>query len=142
MTNKVIQVQLYVDGSALGNPGVGGYAAILRCGQHEKVVTGGSPETTTNHRMELTAVIAGLQALKTTAVAVDIYTDSQYVAGQLNGQRTRANHDLVAAMRQLVAGLAAYRVIKVDGHAGDEGNERCDLLARQEARRCQANRCP
>lgn len=133
MSKQMVQVKLYVDGACIGNPGVGGYAAILQCNGHEKVISGGTAETTTNNRMELTAVIAGLQALKKTDVEIAIYTDSQYVAGQLNGNRTRANHDLVAEMRALVSGLAHCQVFKVAGHAGDATNERCDRLAYQAA---------
>lgn len=138
MSKQVYQVKLYVDGSALGNPGPGGFAAILQCNGQEKVVSGGTSQTTTSNRMELQAVIAGLRALKTQAVAVTIYTDSQYVAGQLNGCRTRANQELVAEMRALVGALSHYQVIKVAAHAGDATNERCDRLARQESEQAQA----
>lgn len=138
MSKQLYQVKLYVDGSARGNPGPGGYAAILQCNGQEKVITGGTAETTTNNRMELQAAIAGLRALKTQAVAVTIYTDSQYVAGQLNGSRTRANQELVAEMRALVGALSHYQVIKVAAHAGDATNERCDRLARQAAEQAQA----
>lgn len=133
MSKQLYQVKLYVDGSALGNPGPGGYAAILQCNGQEKVVCGGTSETTTNNRMELQAVIAGLRALKTQAVEVTIYTDSQYVAGQLNGNRTRANQELVTEMRELVGALSHFQVIKVAAHAGDVINERCDRLAREAA---------
>ncbi len=133
MSKEVYQVKLYVDGSALGNPGPGGYAAILQCNGQEKVVSGGTSESTTNNRMELQAVIAGLRALKTRAVALTLYTDSQYVAGQLNGNRTRANQALVTEMRALVGALSHCQVIKVAAHAGDAANERCDRLAREAA---------
>jgi ribonuclease HI len=133
MSKEVYQVKLYVDGSALGNPGPGGYAAILQCNGQEKVVCEGTSETTTNNRMELQAVIAGLRALKTQAVALTLYTDSQYVAGQLNGNRTRANQALVAEMREFVSALSHFQVIKVAAHAGDVANERCDRLAREAA---------
>ena len=126
-----------VDGSCLGNPGPGGYAAILLCNGCEKVVTGSAPQTTSN-RMELAAVIAGVKALKSKAVHLVIYTDSQYVAGQLAGHRTRVNVDLVAEMRHLVAALNSWQVVKVAGHAGDPLNDRCDQMARSAAERAQA----
>jgi ribonuclease HI len=134
---KVYQVQMGVDGSCLGNPGPGGYAAILLCNGNEKVVTGSLPQTTSN-RMELAAVIAGVKALKSRAVYLVIYTDSQYVAGQLAGNRTRANADLVAEMRQLMATLDSWQVVKVAGHAGDPLNERCDQMARAAAEMARA----
>ena len=134
---KVYQVQMGVDGSCLGNPGPGGYAAILLCNGCEKVVTGSTSQTTSN-RMELAAVIAGVKALKTRAVHLVIYTDSQYVAGQLAGNRTRVNADLVAEMRHLVATLNSWQVVKVAGHAGDPLNERCDRMARAAAEMAQA----
>ena len=134
---KVYQVQMGVDGSCWGNPGPGGYAAILLCKGCENVVTGSSPQTTSN-RMELAAVIAGIKALKSKAVHLVIYTDSEYVAGQLAGNRTRANLDLVTEMRHLVASLASWQVVKVTGHAGDPLNERCDRLARASAKLAQA----
>lgn len=129
---NVYQVQLYVDGSCLGNPGAGGYAAILLCNGREKVVVDACAETT-NNRMELAAVIAGLKALKSRSVNLTLYTDSAYVIGQLAGNRTRANHDLVSQMRQLVGELASCRLVQVQGHAGDPLNERCDRLAREQA---------
>ncbi|MCI0395974.1 MAG: ribonuclease HI [Chloroflexi bacterium] len=121
-----VQVFLYSDGSCLGNPGPGGYAAILQSGQHERVITGGVSQTT-NNRMELQAVIAGLQAL-TCRCQVMVVTDSQYVATILNGGQARANLDLVAKVRQL-AGRHNVAVEHVNGHSGHALNERCDRLA-------------
>jgi ribonuclease HI len=121
-----VQVFLYSDGSCLGNPGPGGYAAILQCGRHEKVITGGAGRTT-NNRMELRAVIAGLQALKCRCQVI-VVTDSQYVVTILNDGRAKANLDLVAELRQL-AGLHDITVQHVNGHNGHALNERCDWLA-------------
>ena len=87
------QVFLYTDGSCKGNPGPGGYAAILQSGAHEKALTGNEAHAT-NNRMELQAVIAGLAALKRRC-QVTVVTDSQYVATILNGGKARANRDLV-----------------------------------------------
>lgn len=71
------EVELVCDGSAIGNPGPGGFAAIVKCGEKELVLTGGHPATT-NNRMEMSAAIEGLRALKTPC-RVDLITDSQYV---------------------------------------------------------------
>lgn len=135
-----IPVIIYTDGACSGNPGPGGWAAILRFGQHEKVLQGGA-SLTTNNRMELRAAIAALQAL-TRPCRVEIHTDSQYVrlgitkwlAGWLRrGWRTSAkkpvkNRDLWTALH---AASQPHRINWrwVKGHAGDTFNERADQLA-------------
>ena len=124
------QVFLYTDGSCKGNPGPGGYAAILQSGAHEKTLTGREAHAT-NNRMELQAVIAGLAALKR-CCQVTVVTDSQYVATILNGGRARANRDLVQQMRALAAGHHLH-VQLVAGHSGHAMNERCDALAQAAA---------
>ena len=136
------QVLLAVDGSCLGNPGADGYAAILQWEGQEKVIVNGVSHTT-NNRMELTAVLAGLQALKRPCQAcpeqrrrVTVVTDSQYIATVLNRGRARANLDLVQQLRQL-AGQHEITVQTVPGHSGHKMNERCDQLAQAEARRYQ-----
>ena len=125
------QVFLYTDGSCRGNPGPGGYAAILQSGAHEKTLTG-SEAHATNNRMELQAVIAGLSALKRRC-QVTVVTDSQYVAAILNGGKARANRDLVQQVRALAAGHHLC-VQLVAGHSGHAMNERCDVLAQAAAR--------
>lgn len=124
------QVFLYTDGSCKGNPGPGGYAAILQSGTHEKTLTG-SEAHATNNRMELQAVIAGLAALKRRC-QVTVVTDSQYVATILNGGNARANCDLVEQVRALAA-RHHLRVEVVAAHSGHLLNERCDALARAQA---------
>ncbi|MDP3427633.1 MAG: ribonuclease HI [Humidesulfovibrio sp.] len=138
-------VTLYTDGSCLGNPGPGGYAAILVCGEHRMELAEGFCGTT-NNRMELMGVIKGLEALKQQSV-VEIFTDSQYVmkaftdrwlAGwQKNGWKTAAkqpvkNQDL---WKRLVPLINAHKVTWrwVRGHSGHPENERCDVLARSAA---------
>lgn len=125
------QVFLYTDGACKGNPGPGGYAAILQSGAHEKTLTG-SEAHATNNRMELQAVIAGLAALKRRC-QVTVVTDSQYVATILNGGKARANRDLAQQVRALSAGHH-LRVQLVAGHSGHAMNERCDALAQAAAR--------
>jgi ribonuclease HI len=150
----MFQVTLYTDGSCLGNPGPGGYAAILQCngyfdrlstGYFDRLSTGrtkeitGSANHTTNNRMELQAVIAGLQALKRRC-QVTLVTDSQYVATVLNGGRAKANLDLVQQLRQLAC-QHDITVQQVRSHAGytlagsaQAMNEQCDQLAKAAAR--------
>ena len=134
-------VVLTTDGSCLGNPGRGGWAAILRCNEHRKELWGSEPETT-NNRMELTAVIAGLENLNEPC-RVLIEIDSQYVK---NGITTWIGHWKQRAWRT-VSGTAVknkdlwQRLDRaasrhsihwkwVKGHAGHDGNNRCDELAR------------
>lgn len=139
-------VFLYSDGSCLGNPGPGGYAAVLRSSGNydraclepaERLSAGrikeitGSAAHTTNNRMELQAVIVGLQALKRRC-QVTLVTDSQYVVTILSGSKAKANLDLVQQLRQL-AGRHDVSVQQVRGHNGCQMNERCDQLARAEA---------
>ena len=134
-------VQIFTDGACSGNPGPGGWAAILRFGDHEKEIFGGET-LTTNNRMELMAAIKGLEALKR-ACTVTLYTDSRYVMDGIvqwmprwkkNGWKTSdkkpvKNGDLWAA---LDAAVSRHKVIWrwVAGHSGHLENERADLLAR------------
>ena len=133
---------IWTDGACSGNPGPGGWGAVLRYGSHEKELKGGEP-LTTNNRMELTAAIKALESL-TRPCPVTLHTDSQYlrsgVTGWLdrwkrNGWRTAdrkpvRNEDL---WRRLDAAAARHEVrwLWVRGHAGDELNERADELARE-----------
>jgi ribonuclease HI len=135
-------VTIYTDGACSGNPGPGGWAAILIYGDHEKELKGGEL-LTTNNRMELMAAIAALEALNRSCV-VDIHTDSQYLRNGImawikqwknNGWRTAdkkpvKNEDL---WKRLDAALAQHRVRWhwVRGHAGHNINERVDRLARE-----------
>lgn len=127
---KQDQVLLYTDGSCLGNPGPGGWSAILRYGGHEKELVGGADQTT-NNRMELTAVLEGLKALKRRC-QVTVVTDSQYVATILNGGKAKANRDLVYEVR-VEARRHEVTVQQVRGHSGHEMNELADQLAFTEA---------
>ena len=139
-------VEVFTDGACLGNPGPGGWAALLRFGGREKELSGGEPETT-NNRMELMAAIAGIEALKR-ACSVVVVTDSEYVRRgveewmarwKANGWKTSdkkpvKNRDL---WERLGAALASHEVRWkwVKGHAGHVENERVDVLAREEALR-------
>jgi ribonuclease HI len=141
-------VVIYTDGACSGNPGPGGWGAILTSGQHEREICGGEPHTT-NNRMEMTAAIRALEALKRPC-RVELHTDSQYlrqgITEWLPGWKARGwktadkkpvkNDDL---WRELDAARARHEVSWrwVKGHAGHPMNERADALARkglQEAR--------
>ena len=128
---------LYTDGASSGNPGPGGYGVVLRCGGHEKEMSGGFARTT-NNRMELLAVIKGLEAIKWDNAVVEVFSDSTYVVKAVNegwlqgwerkGWKKVKNPDLWQRF------LAVYRRHRVSfhwlkGHAGHPENERCDALA-------------
>lgn len=137
------QITIYTDGACSGNPGPGGWGAVLFYGERVKELSGGEPHTT-NQRMELTAIIAALRALKVSNWDVTVYTDSAYVVNAFrqnwiprwlqNGWKNSrkepvANKDL---WEQLLEQMKRNRVVieKVKGHSGDRWNERCDELAR------------
>ncbi len=133
-------IEIYTDGACKGNPGPGGWGALLRSGEHEKEIFGGERHTT-NNRMEITAVIESLKLVKKKA-KVCIYTDSTYVKDgisswikqwKINGWKTAAkkpvkNEEL---WRELDLLVSQHQIewVWVKGHAGDEGNERADALA-------------
>ncbi len=134
-------MEIFTDGACSGNPGLGGWGAILRHGPHEKELSGAEAETT-NNRMELMAAIAALRALKE-PVIVDLYTDSEYLKRGITewlarwkarGWKTAARKPVKNAdlWRQLEEAMAPHEVRWhwVRGHAGHEMNERADALAR------------
>ena len=133
------QIYLFSDGSALGNPGPGGYGTIIRYKQSEKILTGGEKHTT-NNRMELLGVIEGLRALKEPCM-VEITSDSSYVVKGINewleGWIKRdfkkvKNPDLWKAYIE-AAKPHQIHAIWVRGHDGHDENERCDEIARNTA---------
>jgi len=138
-------VQLITDGACIGNPGPGGWAAILRHGARTRELHGYAPQTT-NNRMELTAAIEGLRALKQTC-EVEVVTDSEYVKNGItswihgwkrNGWKTAAkkpvvNQDLWMELDDL-ASRHKIRWTWTKGHADHEDNNRCDEIATRAAR--------
>lgn len=139
-------VEIYTDGACSGNPGAGGWGALLRYGNIEKELSGGEANTT-NNRMELTAVIEALKALKKPCNIV-LYTDSRYVMDgvnewlpnwKLNGWRTAnkktpvKNIDLWQSLESLIENHK-IKWIWVKGHNGHPENERVDKLARDQAK--------
>ena len=140
MTGKLVEI--YTDGACSGNPGPGGWGVLLSCEGKERELTGGEPETT-NNRMEMMAAIAALEALRRPS-RVRLHTDSTYLKDGItkwihgwkaNGWKTAAkkpvkNQEL---WQRLEAALDRHDVEWrwVKGHAGHDGNERADALARQ-----------
>ena len=140
-------VTLYTDGACSGNPGPGGWGAILEYMGHEKEMSGGEMDTT-NNRMELTAVIKGLQALKEPCI-VELYSDSKYVIDALekgwawgwkkkgwikSDKKPALNSDLW----EILLGLTQTHEMHyhwVKGHATNEKNNRCDQMAVAESRK-------
>ena len=137
-------VEIYTDGACSGNPGPGGYCAILIYGENEKVVSGSELDTT-NNRMELLAVIKGLECLKEVCI-VNLYSDSQYVieafnqewifAWEQNGWKTAGKKQVknIDLWQKLLELYRTHKInfIKVKGHADNEYNNRCDKIAVQE----------
>lgn len=137
------QVELYTDGACSGNPGPGGWGAVLLYGPHKKEISGFVPHTT-NQRMELTAAIKGLEQLKRSC-RVNLYSDSAYLVngftkgwienwqrnGWLNAKKEPvSNSDLWQALAAL-SNIHDIKWIKVKGHSDNKWNNRCDALARE-----------
>lgn len=137
------KVEIWTDGACSGNPGPGGWGVLLRSGEHEKEMFGGEAETT-NNRMELMAAIQALETVKP-GNSVTLHTDSTYVKDGLtkwihgwkrNGWKTAAKKPVKNAelWKRLDEAARRHQDLSwkwVKGHAGDEGNERADALARQ-----------
>ncbi len=142
-------VEIYADGACSGNPGVGGFGAILRAGEKEKELSGCDPQTT-NNRMELMGVIAALEALKRPC-RVTVTTDSNYVVkgmtdwiatwqknGWRNSQKKEVmNRDLWERLLR-AAGPHDVSWVWIKGHNGHAENERCDALARKGIETCRS----
>ncbi len=135
-------VRLYTDGSCHGNPGPGGWAAILECGGQSRELSGNAPDTT-NNRMEMMAVVEGLRALKEPC-DVDVWTDSRYVVdGMRSWLAAWKKRGWKTAAKQPVKNEEIWRALDeearrhtvtwnwVKGHAGHPQNERCDELANE-----------
>jgi len=141
LKSKLKKVELFTDGACSGNPGPGGWGAILRYGSHEKEFSGGESDTT-NNRMELRAVIEGLFNLKE-GCAVTVHTDSKYVMDGINkyianwkakGWKTSTNKPVKnqELWERLDLEIQRHKVnwVWVKGHNGHDENERADQLAR------------
>lgn len=143
--DKNRKVSIYTDGACRGNPGPGGYAAILKFSDAEKVISGGDPDTT-NNRMEMMAVIEAVKALKGPHF-ITLYTDSRYVANAIekgwakswrkNGwikadKKPALNSDLWEELLNLLE-PHDLKIVWVKGHNGHPENERCDEIAVSES---------
>jgi len=138
--NKIV---IYTDGGCRGNPGIGGWGVWLRYGDHDKKLKGSEVETT-NNRMELTAAIKALEAIKSSNIAIDLYTDSKYVMTGINQWIVKwKSSGWKTANKKAVKNLDLWRTLDklnqdhnvewhwVKGHSGDEGNDMADELANQ-----------
>ena len=133
------KIEIYTDGSSLGNPGPGGWCAILRYKEHEKILSGGE-DNTTNNRMELTAVIRAIESLKEPC-EINLYSDSNYVLKGISEwlpnwiekkfQKVK-NPDLWKTFVE-VSKNHKIRTYWVKGHSGHKENEKCDMIAKTEA---------
>lgn len=132
-----MKIEIFTDGAAKGNPGRGGYGTLLRFGKNEKELSQGF-RMTTNNRMELLAVIAGLEAITIKKYPVEVYSDSKYVVDSIakgwlagwvkKGFKGKKNKDLWLRYLKAVDGVTInFNWIK--GHNGHPENERCDQLA-------------
>ncbi|MEM6343321.1 MAG: ribonuclease HI [Bacteroidota bacterium] len=136
-----MEIQIYTDGASRGNPGPGGYGAVLIYGQHRKELSQGFRKTT-NNRMELLAVIVALEALKKPGMQVIVYTDSRYVEQAVSKKwvlgwerknfKDKKNPDLWRRFLRVYR-QHHVRMQWVKGHAGHPLNERCDQLATEAA---------
>lgn len=140
MSTQETRIVIYTDGACSGNPGPGGYAAILVAYDAQgKVVkereVAGCARESTNNRMEITAVIEGLKAL-TRPAQVAVVTDSKYIMNTITkGWKRKKNHDLWEQLDELTARhQVSWEYVK--GHAGHEYNERCDKLAVAQIDKC------
>jgi ribonuclease HI len=154
MKKQAQEIVIYTDGACSGNPGPGGWGAVLLYGEHNRELNGYEPETT-NQRMEVKAAVEALKALKVSGWMVTLYSDSAYLVnaynqkwlekwqsnGWINSKKDEvANQDL---WQELLLYLPRnfIRILKVKGHSGDKLNDRCDELARdaiQQGRQNQA----
>ena len=123
------EICIFTDGASSGNPGPSGIGVVLRFGKHEKEISE-YIGLATNNIAELRAIQAGLKAIKNTDLPVRLFTDSNYAYGVLElGWKVRANREMVESIKKLMAKFIDLKIVKVKGHAGDEGNERADFLA-------------
>ncbi len=137
------KIIIYTDGGCRGNPGIGGWGVWLRHGRHDKKLKGSEPDTT-NNQMELMAAIKALEAIKSTNIAIDLFTDSKYVMNGINdwikGWKVKG---WKTANKKPVKNVELWKRLDtlnqkhcvawhwVKGHSGDEGNEMADELANQ-----------
>ena len=133
------KICLFTDGASSGNPGPSGIGVLLRFGEHEKEISKFIGNAT-NNIAELTAIQAGLSALKNPDIPVRIFTDSKYAYGLLVlNWKASKNQELVEAIKKIMAKFKDLKIIKVKGHSGHTGNEKADFLATSAIKKAQGN---
>jgi len=122
-------ILIFTDGASSGNPGPAGIGVVMRFGKYQKEISE-YIGLATNNIAELKAIQAGLQAVKKTDLPVLIFTDSRYAYGVLTlGWKAKANREMVQSIKKMMKKFKNLKIVKIKGHAGDEGNERADFLA-------------
>jgi len=137
------KISIYTDGSSRGNPGPGGWGVVIKFRDREKEISGGE-KVSTNNRMELMAVIVGLEAITTDKYPIEVYSDSKYVVDSVNkgwvfnwnkkpNMSGKKNPDLWKRFLEVYSKFNYINFNWVKGHAGHIENERCDWLATNES---------
>ena len=128
-TGNEQQILIFTDGASSGNPGPAGIGVVLRFGEHEKEISE-YIGLATNNMAELKAIETGLLAVKKKNLPVRLFTDSRYAYGVLTlGWKAKANNEMVQSIKKAMMKFKNLKIVKIKGHAGDEGNERADFLA-------------
>ena len=128
-TGSKQQILIFTDGASSGNPGPAGIGVVLRFGEHQKEISE-YIGLATNNIAELKAIETGLLAVKKTHLPVRLFTDSKYAYGVLTlGWKAKANTEMVQSIKKTMMKFKNLKIVKIKGHAGDEGNERADFLA-------------
>jgi ribonuclease HI len=131
LTSPSEPIIVFTDGACSGNPGPGGYGVVLRAGGTERTISGWLGDDCTNNIAELTAILRALEAIRDPSRPVHLYSDSAYALGLLTQNwKAKANTELVMTLRRRAREFPRLKLIKIEGHAGHEGNELADRLAR------------
>jgi ribonuclease HI len=135
-------ILIFTDGASSGNPGPAGIGVVMRFGKYEKEISE-YIGLATNNIAELKAIQVGLLAVKKTDLPVRIFTDSKYAYGVLTlGWKAKANREMVQSIKKTMMKFKNLKIVKVKGHAGDEGNERADFLATSAIKDSTKNKSP
>ena len=141
-TGNKQQILIFTDGASSGNPGPAGIGVVLRFGEHEKEISE-YIGLATNNMAELKAIETGLLAVKKTSMPVRLFTDSRYAYGVLTlGWKAKANNEMVKSIKKTMMKFKNLKIVKIKGHAEDEGNERADFLATSAIKSSTKNKSP
>ncbi len=131
MKKESLPIVIFTDGACSGNPGPGGLGVVLRFGRTQRVISEYLGENCTNNIAELTAILRALEVIRDPSLPIRLYTDSAYSLGLLTQNwKAKANRELVMELRKKIRQFPRLELIKIEGHAGHEGNELADSLAR------------